>query len=57
MATKVTNKKANSVNNRPNCLKITKRMQKVNLQTVTTPDGKKIKTSAREARTMKKNNK
>lgn len=57
MATKVTNKKANSVNNRPNCLKITKRMQKVNLQTVTTPDGKKIKTSAREARAMKKNNK
>ena len=41
MATKVTSKKANSVNNRPNCLKITKRMQKVNLQTVTTSDGKK----------------
>ena len=57
MATKVTKKKANSVNNRPNCLKITKRMQKVNMQTVTTPDGKKIKTSAREARAMKKNNK
>ncbi len=57
MATKVTSKKANSVNNRPNCLKVTKRMQKVNLQTVTTADGKKIKTSAREARTMKKNSK
>ena len=57
MATKVTKKKANSVNNRPNCLKITKRMQKVNLQTVTTPDGKKIRTSAREARAMKKNSK
>lgn len=57
MATKVTSKKANSVNNRPNCLKITKRMQKVNLQTVTTADGKKIKTSAREARSMKKNSK
>ena len=57
MAMKVTNKKAKSVNNRPNCLKITKRMQKVNLQTVTTADGKKIKTSAREARTMKKNSK
>ena len=54
MATKVTSKKAKSVNNRPNCLKITKRMQKVNLQTVTTADGKKIKTSAREARTLKK---
>ena len=57
MAIKVTNKKTKTVNNRPNCLKITKRTQKVNLQTVTTPDGKKIKTSAREARSMKKNSK
>lgn len=57
MATKVTSKKTKSVNNRPNCLKVTKRMQKVNLQTVTTADGKKIKTSAREARSMKKENK
>ena len=57
MATKVTSKKAKSVNNRPNCLKVTKRVQKVNLQTVTTADGKKIKTSAREARTLKKNSK
>ena len=56
MATKVTSKKSKSVNNRPNCLKITKRTQKVNLQTVTTADGKKIRTSAREAKTMKKNN-
>ena len=57
MAVKVTSKKARTVNNRPNCLKITKRVQKVNLQTVTTVDGKKIKTSAREARSMKKNSK
>ena len=56
MAKKVTSKKTKTVNNRPNCLKITKRTQKVNLQTVTTADGKKIRTSAREARTMKKNN-
>ena len=56
MATKVTSKKTRKVNNRPNCLNITKRTQKVNLQTVTTADGKKIKTSAREARSMKKNN-
>ena len=56
MAKKVTSKKTKSVNNRPNCLKITKRTQKVNLQTETTADGKKIKTSAREARSMKKNN-
>ena len=41
---KVTTKKTRSVNNRPNCLKITK-------------GGKKIKTSVSEARTMKKNNK
>ena len=57
MATKVTSKRTKSVNNRPNCLKVTKRTQKVNLQTVTTADGKKIKTSAREARSMKKNSK
>ena len=57
MASKMTSKKTKSVNNRPNCLKVTKRIQKVNLQTVTTADGKKIRTSAREARTMKKDNK
>ena len=57
MATKVTSKKTRKVNNRPNCLKITKRAQKVNLQTVTLADGSKIKTSAREARSMKKNSK
>ena len=45
------------VNNRPNCLKITKSTQKVNFTTVTDKDGKKIKTSVSEARTMKKNNK
>ncbi len=57
MAKKVTNKKSNTVNNRPNCLKVTKRIQKVNLQTITDKDGNKIKTSAREARSMKKNSK
>ena len=57
MAIKVTSKKTKTVNNRPNCLKITKRKQKVNLQTVTDENGKKIKTSAREARSMKKNSK
>ena len=56
MAIKMTNKKAKSVNNRPNCLKVTKHPQKVNLQNVTlTVNGRKvtIKTSAREARTLK----
>ena len=57
MAKKVTNKKSNTVNNRPNCLKVTKRIQQVNLQTITDKDGNKIKTSAREARSMKKNSK
>ena len=53
---KVTTKKTRSVNNRPNCLKITKGTQKVNFTTVTLKDGSKVKTSVREARNMKKNN-
>lgn len=53
MAVKITNKKTNFANNRPNCLKVTKHPQKVNLQTVTI-NGVKFKTSAREARTLKK---
>ena len=55
MAIKITAKKTRKVNNRPNCLKITKRAQKVNLQTITLDNGIKIKTSAREARSLKKN--
>ena len=46
MAVKITDKKTNFANNRPNCLKVTKHPQKVNLQTVTV-DGVKIKTRAR----------
>lgn len=53
---KVTTKKTRSVNNRPNCLKISKDKQKVNFTTVVDKNGNKIKTSVREARTMKKNN-
>ena len=53
MAIKVTSKRTKSVNNRPNCLKITKRKQKVNLQKFTV-DGVKIITSAREGKTLKK---
>ena len=52
MAVKITNKKTNFANNRPNCLKVTKHPQKVNLQTVTI-NGVKFKTSAREARALK----
>ncbi len=50
---KITNKKTNMANNRPNCLKVTKKAQKVNLQTVTI-NGLKFRTSAREARAIKK---
>lgn len=52
---KVTTKKTRSVNNRPNCLKITKGTQKVNFTTITLEDGSRVKTSVREARTLKKN--
>lgn len=51
---KRTCKKTKSVNNRPNCLKATRRKQKVNMTTATDKDGKKFRTSVREARTMKK---
>lgn len=54
---KITTKKTKTVNNRPNCLKITKRKQKVNFTTVTDKDGKRFKTSVSEARTLKKNSK
>ena len=52
---KVTTKRTKSVNNRPNCLKITKSKQKVNFTTIVDKFGNKIKTSVREARTFKKN--
>ena len=50
---KVTTKKTRSVNNRPNCLKITKRTQKVNLQTVKI-DGKKVRLTTKEIRSLEK---
>lgn len=55
MAKNISSKKTRTANNRPNCLKVTKRTQKVNLQTITV-DGKKYRTSAREARAIKKAN-
>ena len=55
MAKNISSKKTKTANNRPNCLKVTKRTQKVNLQTITV-DGKKYRTSAREARAIKKAN-
>ena len=51
---KVTTKKTRSVNNRPNCLKITKSTQKVNFTTVTDKDGKKIKIYIKRVRIAEK---
>lgn len=51
---KVTSKRTRSVNNKPNCLKRTKSVQKVNFTTIIDEFGNKIKTSVREARTLKK---
>lgn len=53
MAKNVSSKKTNMANNRPNCLKVTKKTQKVNLQPVKI-DGKTVRMSTREIRAMKK---
>ena len=58
MAKNVSSKKTNYANNRPNCLKVTKNPQKVNLQQVKIVDKngntKKVRLSAREIKTIKK---
>ena len=58
MAKNVSNKKTNYANNRPNCLKVTKNPQKVNLQQVKIVDEKgntiKVRLSAREINALKK---
>lgn len=58
MAKNVSSKKTNYANNRPNCLKVTKNPQKVNLQQVKVIDEKgntiKVRMSAREIKAMKK---
>ena len=54
MAKKCTNKKPLTVNLRSHAENATKSQQKPNLITVT-KDGKKVRISAREARTLKKN--
>lgn len=57
MAKNVSKKKTNYANNRPNCLKVTKKAQKVNLQQVKVVDenGKtiKVRLSAREIKALK----
>ena len=55
MAKKVTAKKPLTGNKRSHALNATKRTQKPNLQNVTV-DGIKVKLSAREAKTIKKDN-
>ncbi len=56
MATKLTRKKPNFANARSHALNATKKKQSVNLQKVTV-NGAKVVLSAREARTLKKNEK
>ena len=54
MAKKVTNKKPLSGNNRSHSCRATKRVQKPNLQVITLDNGKKVRMSARELRTLNK---
>ena len=54
MAKKVTNKKPLFGNRRSHSMRATKHTQLPNLQKVTLEDGTKVKMSAREIRTMKK---
>ena len=53
MAKNVSNRKNMSANNRPFSLKATNKTQKVNLQTIKL-DGKKVRMSAKEIRSMEK---
>ena len=53
MAKNISNRKNMSANNRPFSLKATKKTQKVNLQTVKL-DGKKVRMSAKELRSLEK---
>lgn len=56
MAKNLSSKKTNFANNRPNCLKVSKKKQKVNLQKIKVQiEGKviKIRLSAREIRALK----
>ena len=54
MAIKVTSKKPLTANNRSHALNATKRQQKPNLQVVRIEDGTKVRMSAREARSFRK---
>ena len=54
MATKVTSKTALHGNRRSHSCRATKHAQKVNLQVMTLADGSKVRTTAREMRTLNK---
>lgn len=57
MAKNISSKKTNFANNRPNCLKVTKKAQKANLQQIRIKDKNgnviKVRLSAREIRALK----
>ena len=57
MAKNLSSKKTSYANNRPNCLKVTKNAQKVNLQKVKVKDENgnivSVRLSAREIRSLK----
>lgn len=57
MAVKVTNKKPLFGNKRSHALNATRKKQGVNLQTVTLEDGTRVRLSAREIRTSRKDEK
>ena len=54
MAIKIKKKKPLTANNRSHALNRTKRQQKPNLQVVRLEDGTKVRMSAREARSFRK---
>ena len=56
-AKNVSNRKANIKNLRSKALNSTKKKQSLNLQVVTLDDGKKVRMSQKEIRTMKKEEK
>ena len=54
MATKITSKKPLAGNRRSHSCRATRHLEKVNMVNVTLADGTKIRTSAREKRTLTK---
>lgn len=54
MAKRVTTRKGLSGNNRSHALNATKKTQKINLQKVKLDNGKSVRISTRELRTLKK---